>query len=866
MYRNPVFYPQTTGSSGSSLILLFGMILFLLVIVVIVLLLWKTPKPKTQEERDAELLQMYEQLELDLNSAAENAGIDPNDLKEELYKPSELSCYVYPENGVCNSNFYNLVNGCCELKDGSKSNNELRNEMIFELTKEIMYPLLAEYVIVAILPRIGSRIVAYTSKQLAKITAGVSRRLAAKMALKMAAMAGRVLVKLGSGPVGWALMIFEVISALMDLADLNNYNSYIANEELMKARDLFVYKLHEALTIIDEEYPMLFPYTDLFPEASLEASEKTTSYMFLNYSDIISSVEGADEFLENEFNRLSDAMDAGIDIETLELTEEEEDERDEMVKKILYGVRNAHAVEIDKYTFDTLQEILPVENRNEIFLVPSMSSEKTIGISITESAAERWNAEKKVDWFQYLDPFFPPNLPEKDWVPPNTAIFTDKYLIPNSINPGTVDAPNIITKTLSEPVTLAFPFGPLVTLCEKPRTSAQYLEPVNPQEFGVTFDMKTGVCDYTRAYCDRYVIDYKTKTWKDGTPYTECVKTKDQYWAELFLGENVVRDAKRYWSDPGEILTDLGDLYKQREEKYGTATAVLMTVADPLGVGEVVGGFTENMKQKMAGKDKYCITGDTCKYITAKHDGGNFMTWSARGADGSVYPHPQLGVQGEVKIGEDHTFYIPEGGKFRVKCDPGEGKDFLYDELTNNETKKFTCWNGKVNEPFDVKDSLDMVIDLAETGGEYTSEAMDVAEEWVDDNIGEPVRDWSNDYADNVKDNAKEVEEDCGSGGSAGECAGSVVSFMSSLFSDRRLKNNVKRLNIKSPIPGLDLYTWTWNEIAMSTYGLKGRDIGFIADEIPDKYISMDVYGYEYIRKNTPIHRALSKIKYTRTL
>ena len=88
MYRNPVFYPQTTGSSGSSLILLFGMILFLLVIVVIVLLLWKSPKPKTQEERDSELLQMYEQLELDLYSAANDAGIDPEDLKEELYKPS----------------------------------------------------------------------------------------------------------------------------------------------------------------------------------------------------------------------------------------------------------------------------------------------------------------------------------------------------------------------------------------------------------------------------------------------------------------------------------------------------------------------------------------------------------------------------------------------------------------------------------------------------------------------------------------------------------------------------------------------------------------------------------------------------------
>jgi len=66
---------------------------------------------------------------------------------------------------------------------------------------------------------------------------------------------------------------------------------------------------------------------------------------------------------------------------------------------------------------------------------------------------------------------------------------------------------------------------------------------------------------------------------------------------------------------------------------------------------------------------------------------------------------------------------------------------------------------------------------------------------------------------------------------------------------------------VKSPIPGLNVYTWKWNEIAASTYGIRGKDFGFITDEIDDKYIGKDAYGYEYIRKNTPILEGLKILK-----
>ena len=47
----------------------------------------------------------------------------------------------------------------------------------------------------------------------------------------------------------------------------------------------------------------------------------------------------------------------------------------------------------------------------------------------------------------------------------------------------------------------------------------------------------------------------------------------------------------------------------------------------------------------------------------------------------------------------------------------------------------------------------------------------------------------------------------------------------------------------------------------MSTYGLRGQDIGFITDEIDDKYVSKDGLGFEFIRQGTPIYDALKKFK-----
>jgi hypothetical protein len=65
--------------------------------------------------------------------------------------------------------------------------------------------------------------------------------------------------------------------------------------------------------------------------------------------------------------------------------------------------------------------------------------------------------------------------------------------------------------------------------------------------------------------------------------------------------------------------------------------------------------------------------------------------------------------------------------------------------------------------------------------------------------------------------------------------------------SDKRLKTNIKLYKKDYPVQGIDLYSYEWNDIATQLYGLSGSTIGFIADLLPPKYVSVDQHGYKYI-------------------
>jgi hypothetical protein len=87
-----------------------------------------------------------------------------------------------------------------------------------------------------------------------------------------------------------------------------------------------------------------------------------------------------------------------------------------------------------------------------------------------------------------------------------------------------------------------------------------------------------------------------------------------------------------------------------------------------------------------------------------------------------------------------------------------------------------------------------------------------------------------------------------------------VSSGANSLGSDPKLKDGINKIGTYE---GLNVYEWTWNDIAMTTYGLKGREIGFLTTELDPKYVGKDQYGYEYIKDGTKISEAVKTVRAT---
>ena len=830
LYRPPPSYGGGGGGGSSIMIFSFGIMLLLMMTVAFFLLLVylkRKKREKTRAERIKELEDAMNKKRQNIRDAASSAGLTDEDT-DDILDSLKTTCLTFPIDGVCDPKYYTLKDGCCALKPGIKPSAESEQiKMLKKMGLEISALMFMDIIITSVIPKLAARVKNLLQPILKQVIKKTISAMLTRFAIKTAMMIAKVLAKLSTGPVGWALLIFDIINAVTDTADLRNYDSFIANDSLMSMRDVIVYKYNEMLKSIGEDYPMLFPFGELFPEESQFVITEVFNYMLLNYKNELTQA-GYDKLLEKK-------IIAEVDSEK---ESPSDDEYREVFDKWTELVRTKDAKQIDKRMFELLQQELPKDRKNDIFLVPSMSTAKSdgIGISISKEAAERWNKEKEKEWFTYLDPFFPPNIPKPDWSPSAMAVYTNKYLTLNKLNPGNQHEPRIMEETLSQKVTLAYPFAPLLVMCEKPRTSMKYKEPVDPRKYGVKFNGENGVCEYTKAYCDRYVIDYNTKTWKDGTPYKDCKLSKGQYWAEMFLGTNTVRNAKRYWQDPSNIGEDMDTVYKSRKDKYGTTAAVTMSIVDPLGIWQ---GFAENIHEKLQGKDKYCITGDKCKYFKAKHNGGNVMTWSARDKDNQVYPNGMVGFQGQVKHGEDHDFFVPEGGKFRVKCDPGYGKYFSYDELPDNGTREFTCWGGFVDEkaetaiPRAVKEGF-------KEAGNFLKE--NVNEENIIDGVVNTLAGTPGVVVNLVSGNPSgkvDVEEGW--------------NRITSWVSDRRLKMNIK--------PYKDFYTWEWNDTARTLYGLHGKDFGYITDMIDPRYIAKDSYGYEYIITGSPVHKKLLKLK-----
>tara|TARA_R110002153_G_scaffold485_5_gene2409 strand:+ start:4578 stop:8921 length:4344 start_codon:yes stop_codon:yes gene_type:complete len=589
------------------------------------------------------------------------------------------------------------------------------------------------------------------AKKMAKGLAKVSLKLASKMLAKSMAIAMKAIAKLSSGPVGWATMILDVFTILADMADVQGLNTFVDNSQLINMRDVIIYQTWDALKKEGVDFPIMFPIDAFFIDecemAQLSMTNSIVEDLMLSMKDRIAKSGGDSVDCEDEDQRADNAqrcMDEDM-VESLckfivinilgdeiplaedKLTEEES----ALIEYEIYEQHMSDPIKYHKKYFESMVEQFTADPKlspTMIKFVPAMCDEVNMGISLTEEGCRYLNNQYKPTWFAFNDLFMPSKKPSETYSDPYVAVYGMDVVTVNEMDFGSADAPNIIMKRakdvngndLTEPVSWMYPFGMLVSFCEKPKKSSKRGALVSPTEFGVEFDFETGVCKFTEAMCNRYSMDTTTINWW-GYDYLNCKPNEGSAELSFIFGDAGAANITEAWDnrikmfesgDPGKIALALvsmhpvgllGDMvgpmvdetWKANKDKYSTTEeAVVFTALDPTGV---VGGFMTNMADQLGGRDKWCQQGDTCKRFHAKHTGGNTQNWSVRVREGegddtiSIYNSGQA-YQNQVKDGEDHVFYIPENGYF-VATATGDIESAGFDKLTGCDRKLSLLYN-----------------------------------------------------------------------------------------------------------------------------------------------------------------------------
>ena len=76
--------------------------------------------------------------------------------------------------------------------------------------------------------------------------------------------------------------------------------------------------------------------------------------------------------------------------------------------------------------------------------------------------------------------------------------------------------------------------------------------------------------------------------------------------------------------------------------------------------------------------------------------------------------------------------------------------------------------------------------------------------------------------------------------------------------SDKRLKTDIVKVG---ELRGFNVYSWTWNFAAKMLYGLTGKEVGVLAQDLPPDVVDRDKHGYLFIKPDTWVSDLQNDIK-----
>ena len=509
-------------------------------------------------------------------------GIDP-----EFFEEQKKCTFKQLAPGVCPPGFSVDENGCCHLLPGrDPDSNEIVLGIMKMIAREIFIAELTEFVVRKAAPRLiietgkilsgpGGRALInrlrreaiaeaaekgasaaskklsaeltdkaieqateQTKKALSKLVSrSVSKAIvkggasiSTRVGIKMAAFGIKALTRLTSGPVGWALVAFDIASLGLDVFDPAGYELYVENEENVKVRSQLEYAMQQASG--GGDYPILFPVELLYRDAWEVAYTAVSN----EYNNMVLDSLGEEEMKKFVKALLIEQGWIEDDGSTGTISDIISDRQEQLM--------NRDPIERDSKLLEKMYEILPLQARDYITHYRYMSSPSRIGITLTKAGADMWNRRNYEAWMNWNS-----NSSE---TPPFVAVHSNKYRALNIGNPGTATEPNLVERTLPQATTYVMPWYMLFQLCEKSRrgglTSATSTS-INPKRYGVKFDPHTGRCVFTPSYCAHFGMQYK------GGGETDCDLYAGQSEAETIFGKTVTRSFIKFGNAVGKLFS-----------------------------------------------------------------------------------------------------------------------------------------------------------------------------------------------------------------------------------------------------------------------------------------------------------------------
>lgn len=335
-------------------------------------------------------------------------------------------------------------------------------------------------------------------KVVAKMLGKSLVKVATKIGTKMATLSAKLAAKTGLGPAGWAMLAFDVMTAVLDVWDPAGYNKWVSNTVNLNMRNIVEASVEEQMRNEGDPYPMLAPYMyNLSPEMVNEMIS-IPAIMEYNANLMLTAVE----------KELADVPEKDYERRVSELYKDESF-FEKHVGSVSEKKFDAGDFDKDICTFLKDKKKLPVKWVDKV------------GCSLNENGCHSFNS------FYASKPEPKKDEPDERLV----AVYTNTYRVRDSRNMGSNKSPNMLTKKFPEKVCLISPMTETYHSCQGKGTW-------NPD---------LSLCDFSAKYCTRYGLKRTAMNKKDvgGATIHNCKMYPGQKVAEIIFGTTLTRSTIR---------------------------------------------------------------------------------------------------------------------------------------------------------------------------------------------------------------------------------------------------------------------------------------------------------------------------------